>query len=106
MTRTQWLSAIVVGLAITALFWIDPIFVPLALLGPLVAGAIAGARAVPWPWVAVAWTVAGVGAIVSDWVVNHEDVAFHALLTVVMVALASAAWWAAQRVARRDARVT
>ncbi|HZR96487.1 MAG TPA: hypothetical protein VFA56_12385 [Gaiellaceae bacterium] len=30
--------------------------------------------------------------ILSDWLVNHEDVAFHAALTVVMPALAAATW--------------
>lgn len=101
MTTRRWATAVVLGLAITALFWIDPIFIPLALLGPIVVGAIAGVRGIEWLWVAVVFTVAGFGAVISDWVLNHEDVAFHLVLTVVMVALASAAWWIARRVASR-----
>jgi hypothetical protein len=101
VSRPLWLGAVLIGLAITALFWLDPIFIPLALLGPIVVGAIAGMRGLPWAWVAVVWLVAGVGAIVSDWALNHEDVAFHTVLTVVMIGLASLAWWAARAVARR-----
>jgi hypothetical protein len=89
---------------ITALFWIDPIFIPLALLGPLVVGAVAGARRLPWLWPATAMVVAGLGAVISDWVVNHEDVGFHLVLTVVMTALTSIAWWIARRFSRADHR--
>jgi hypothetical protein len=96
MTQRGWVTAILLGLIVTALFWIDPLFIPLALLGPLVVGAVAGARGEQWLWVAVVWIVAGVGAVVSDYVVNEEDVGFHIVLTVIMVALASAAWWVAR----------
>jgi hypothetical protein len=96
MTQRGWVTAVLLGLIVTALFWIDPLFIPLALLGPLVVGAVAGARGEQWLWVAVVWIVAGVGAVVSDYVVNEEDVGFHIVLTVIMVALASAAWWVAR----------
>jgi len=43
MSNREWISAVVLGLIVTALFWIDPIFVPLALLGPIVIGVVAGA---------------------------------------------------------------
>jgi hypothetical protein len=101
MTQRQWGTAVLLGLIVTALFWIDPLFIPLALLGPLVVGAIAGARGERWLWVAVVWIVAGVGAVVSDYVVNQEDVGFHLVLTVIMVGLASLAWWVAQAVSSR-----
>jgi hypothetical protein len=101
MTQRQWGTAVLLGLIVTALFWIDPVFIPLALLGPLVVGAIAGARGERWLWVAVVWIVAGVGAVVSDYVVNQEDVGFHIVLTVVMVGLASLAWWVARAVRSR-----
>jgi hypothetical protein len=101
MTQRQWGTAVLLGLIVTALFWIDPLFIPLALLGPLVVGAIAGARGERWLWVAVVWIVAGVGAVVSDYVVNQEDVGFHIVLTVVMVGLASLAWWVARAVRSR-----
>ena len=101
MTQRQWVTAVLLGLIVTALFWIDPLFIPLALLGPLVVGAIAGARGERWLWVAVVWVVAGVGAVVSDFVINQEDVGFHIVLTVVMVGLASLAWWVARVVRSR-----
>ena len=42
-----------------------------------------------------------VSMILSDWLINHEDVAFHAALTVVMSALAAAAWAGTSRVSAR-----
>jgi hypothetical protein len=103
VTRSLWLSAVAVGAVLSALFWIDPIFIPVALLGPLVIGAIAGARRLPWQWPATVAVVAGLGAVVSDWLVNHEDVAFHLVLTVVMVGLAILAWWVGVAVQSRRA---
>jgi hypothetical protein len=93
VTRSRWPSAVALGAIVSALFWIDPIFVPLALLGPLLFGGFAGARRLPWRWPATVAVVAGLGAVVSDWIVNHEDVAFHLILTVLMLALALLAWW-------------
>jgi hypothetical protein len=104
LNRTFWLTAIAVGALLSALFWIDLIFVPLALLGPLAIGAFAGARRLPWLWPAVAMVVAGLGAVVSDWVVNHEDVAFHLVLTVLILGLATLAWWVARWIVRRRTR--
>jgi hypothetical protein len=92
-------SAVVLGLVITALFWIDPVFIPLALLGPLVYGVWAGIKRYAWRWPAIVAVVSGLGAVVSDWLVNHEDVVFHLVLTVVMLALASLAWAVAGRAA-------
>jgi hypothetical protein len=106
MTQRQWTTAVVLGLIVTALLWIDPLFIPLGMLGPLVIGAVAGARGEQWLWVAVVWTVAGLGAVVSDFVINQEDVAFHLVLTVIMVALASAAWWVARAATTRRAQPT
>ena len=82
-------------------FWIDPLFIPLALLGPIVVGALGGWRGVELRLVALMWAVAGIGAVVSDYVVNQEDVVFHLVLTVLMVGLAAGAWWIAQALARR-----
>jgi hypothetical protein len=98
-----WGTAVLLGAVISALFWIDPLFIPLALLGPIVVGAVAGARGFPWLWPATAMVVAGLGAVISDWLVNREDVAFHLVLTVVMLALASITWWIAKAVTRRTA---
>jgi hypothetical protein len=97
MSQREWISAVVVGLVLTALFWVDALFIVLALLGPLVIGAVAARRNLPIVWPITAVTVAGLGAVVSDWVINGEDVAFHLALTVVMVVLATAGWWVAAR---------
>jgi hypothetical protein len=102
MNRTA-ISWIVAGLVVSALFWIDSTFVPLALLGPVVVGAVAGWRGVESRWPALMWAVAGIGAVVSDYVINQEDVVFHVVLTVVMVGLTALAWWPAQALARRRA---
>ena len=44
MTQRLWLTAVVLGLIVTALFWIDPIIIPLAFIGPLVWGGFAGSQ--------------------------------------------------------------
>jgi hypothetical protein len=93
VARSLWFSAVVVGAIVSILFWIDPIFIPLALLGPLAIGGYAGVRRLPWLWAVTAVVVAGLGAVVSDWIVNHEDVVFHLLLTIVMYGLATLGWW-------------
>lgn len=85
----------------SGLFWIDPLFVPLVLLGPPVSGALAALRGLPLRWIVTVWVVAGLGAVVSDFVVSQEDVAFHLVLTVFVAALAAGAWWLAGRLARR-----
>jgi len=105
VTRLLWLSAVALGAVVSALFWIDPIFIPLALLGPILIGGYAGVRRLPWQWPATVTVVAGLGAVVSDWIVNHEDVAFHLVLTAVMFGLAVFAWWAGVAVqSRRPSR--
>lgn len=95
-----WLRWVVAGLLVSALFWIDPLFIPLALLGPIVAGAVAAWRARELRLVTLLWLIAGLGAVVSDYVVNQSDVVFHLVLTVVMIGLAAGAW-AAVRAIRR-----
>jgi hypothetical protein len=95
-----WLPWVVTGLVVSALFWIDPLFIPLALLGPIVTGAVAGWTGRGLRGVALLWLVAGLGAVVSDYVVNQEDVVFHLVLTAVMIGLAAGAW-AAVRAIRR-----
>ena len=81
--------SIACGLALSALAWIDPLFIPLVIAGPPISGAIAAGRGIPYQWPALAWAVAGIGMLVSDWLINREDVAFHAALTVLMAAFAA-----------------
>lgn len=93
------------GLLIGALAWIDSLFIPLALAGPIVSGVVCAARSVPFRWLATAWATGGLVMLVSDWIVNSEDQVFHAGLTVVMVALAGAGWGIAHLVQRRRVAV-
>lgn len=80
--------AVVLGQLVGLLGWADPLFIPLVLLGPVITGALAAARAVPRSWIAVLWCSAGVNMAWTDWVVNREDVAFHLVLAIVMPVLA------------------
>jgi hypothetical protein len=96
--------AIASGLVISLLAWIDPLFIPLVLAGPPISGAILASRGVPARWPALAWAVAGLGMLVSDWIVYREDVVFHAVLTMVMTVLAGGAAHAMHAHRRRRAR--
>ena len=89
------------GLLIGALAWIDPLFVPLALAGPIVSGVLCAARSVPYRWLATAWATGGLVMLVSDWIVNNEDQVFHVVVTAVMVALAGIGWGIGHAVQRR-----
>lgn len=95
------LASLAAGLSIGALAWIDPLFIPLVLAGPIVSGAVCAARSVPFRWLAAAWGTGGVVMLVSDWIVNNEDQGFHVVLTVVMVVLAGAGWGIGRAVQRR-----
>ena len=58
---------------------------PLFMLGgPLLTGLVLGAR---WRIGAAAWFVAGMIALVGDWIVNHEDVLFHAVVAALFAGL-------------------
>jgi hypothetical protein len=81
--------ALVAGQVLGLLGWIDPLFIPLALIGPLVVGAVAAARGVPLAPVVVLWLSAGLCMLWTDWVVNREDVVFHVVVAVVMTVLAA-----------------
>ena len=76
------------GQVVGLLGWIDPLFFPLVVLGPVITGAVCAARRLSYPWIAVLWCSAGVNMAWSDWVVNHEDVPFHLALAVLMPVLA------------------
>lgn len=100
-TRHQIIFAAVVGQLVGLLGWIDPLFIPLALAGPLVVGAVAAARRVPVVVVAVLWFSAGLNMMVMDWLITGEDVVFHLVLGVVMAALAALGHAVVSLVARR-----
>lgn len=98
------LVSLAAGVLIGALAWIDPLFVPLVLAGPIVSGVVCATRGVAFRWPATAWAVSGVVMVAGDWIVNDEDKLFHVVLTVVMVALAGLGWSVARVLGRR--RVT
>lgn len=76
---------------IAALAWVDVLFIPLALLGPVVVGAASAARQGSRLAVAAMWFLAGIGMLLTDWMVNSEDRMFHLVLAVIMAGLASCA---------------
>ena len=96
------IAVTVAAAAIGALAWIDPLFIPLVTLGPLVSGLIAGAYGVDSRTVALVWFLGGMLMLVSDLVINNEDVAFHAVLAVFAAAVAAGAAWIGRRI--RNAR--
>lgn len=98
------LAAVLLGQVVAQLGWIDPLFLPLVLLGPLVTGALAAARHVRYSWIAALWISAGLNMVVLDWVLFQEDVVFHLGLTAVMTVLASAGYGLV-RLATRGRRV-
>lgn len=97
---TNLVLAAVLGQLVAQLGWIDALFIPLVLAGPPVTGAILASRRVSYAWVAVLWASTGLGMAWSDWIVNHEDVAFHLALAVIMPFLAGVGWGVV-RVTRR-----
>jgi hypothetical protein len=61
---------------------------PLFMLGgPLLTGAVLAARGMRWRLGAAAWSLAALIWLVLDWAINHEDVAFHAVVAVLFAAL-------------------
>ena len=86
---TNLFAAALIGQLVGMLGWIDPLFIPLVLLAPVVTGAVAAARRLPYVWVAVLWVSAGINMVWTDWVVNHEDVAFHLAVSALMPLLAA-----------------
>lgn len=99
------LGAVVIGQLVGLAGWFDPIFIPLVLLGPVVSGAVAAARGVPYAWIGALWCSAGLALLWTDWVVNNEDLLFHLALAVVMPVLAGLGW-GATRLATRTRRLT
>ena len=89
---THRITPVVAGaLAITAASFVvetapgQNVTFPLFMLGvPLLTGVILGPR---WTLGAAAWFTAAMVWLVLDWAINHEDVAFHAVVGVIFVAL-------------------
>jgi hypothetical protein len=61
---------------------------PLFMLGgPVATGAVLTARGGRWRIGAAAWSLAALIWLVMDWAINHEDVAFHAVVAVLFAGL-------------------
>ena len=88
MTQRLWLTAVGLGLLVTAVFWLDVLFLTIAFLGPLLWGAFAGAEKLPWKWPVTVSLIAGLGALA----VHHEDVAFHLALLFTLIAIGWSGW--------------
>lgn len=84
--------AAVLGQFVGLLGWIDPLLIPLLLAGPLITGALAATRGLRAAWPTVLWFSAGANMLWTDWVVNHEDVAFHAVVALATAVLALVGW--------------
>ena len=92
MLTHSLLAAALLGQLVGQLAWIDPLFIPLVVAGPLLTGAVAASRGLPALWPAVLWASAGLAMLWTDWVVNHEDQVFHLVVAVVTALLAIAGW--------------
>jgi hypothetical protein len=75
----RYLAVAITAVVLAGLFWIDPLFVPLVLLGPIVTGIVASRRGVAREG-AAAWFAAGLLALASDWIINNEDQLFHLVM--------------------------
>jgi hypothetical protein len=67
----------------------DEWFFAIVLLGPIATGVAVGARDGDTRLAAATWAACGLFWLVLDWIVHQEDVLFHAVLALVMAALAA-----------------
>lgn len=94
------------GLAIINALVFSPLgdqgFFAIALIGPLLTGAAVAVRRGDLRLAALTWFATGLVWLVTDWIVNREDVLFHLVLAFVMwglVRLGAAIAGAGRRVA-------
>jgi hypothetical protein len=79
----------------------DEWFFAIVLLGPIATGIAVGVRRGDTRLAAAPWAASGLCWLVLDWMIHNEDVAFHAILALVMaglVALGAATVRAARRI--------
>jgi hypothetical protein len=65
----------------------DEWFFAIVLLGPIATGIVVGGRHGDTRLAAATWAASGLFWLVLDWIIHHEDVAFHAVLALVMAGL-------------------
>ncbi len=100
-TKNQIIVAVIAGQLLAQLAWIDALYIPLILAGPLVVGAVAATKGVALVLVLARWVGAGLNLTVLDWIINREDVAFHLVVTVVMALLAALGYGVLRLATRR-----
>ncbi len=88
------------AVALSALAWIDPLYIPLITLGPIVTGLVAGATGAVPARVAAIWLSGGILVLLTDLAVNQEDVAFHAVVAAITACLSGGAGALARRLRR------
>ena len=106
-TARHLLIAVAIGQALLLAAVIDPLFFPMIVLGPIITGAIAAARNVPYLWIAIVWMSLGLATLWYGILVqrDHEDIGFHVAITVIMPLLAGVGYGAV-RLATRVRRPT
>ena len=101
MTSHEWITAVVLGLIVSAILLI---YFPAAMVVAIASGVFAAARELRSLWPVVVGLVAGLGAVASDLVANQKLVGFHLAVTFTMCALAWSAWSITGRLIRADHR--
>jgi predicted branched-subunit amino acid permease len=101
MTSREWLTAVVLGLIVSAILLV---YFPAAMVVSIASGVFAAFRELRSLWPVTVGLVAGLGAVVSDLVASHELIGFHLAVTFTMCALAWSAWSITGRLIRADHR--
>jgi hypothetical protein len=65
----------------------DEWFLAIVLIGPIATGIIAAVRRSDTKLAAATWAACGLFWLVLDWIINREDIAFHAVLALLMASL-------------------
>ena len=100
MNSREWLTAVVLGLIVTAVLLI---YFPAAMVVAIVV-VFAAVREMRSLWPLMVGLVAGLGAVAYDLVADHKLVGFHLAVTFTMCALAWSAWSITGRLIRADHR--
>ena len=101
MNSREWLTAVVLGLIVTAVLLI---YFPAAMVVAIASGVLAAVREMRSLWPLMVGLVAGLGAVAYDLVADHKLVGFHLAVTFTMCALAWSAWSITGRLIRADHR--
>jgi hypothetical protein len=101
MARSEWVSAVVVGLIVTAVLLI---YFPAAMVAAIGAGVVAAVREMRSLWPLVVGLVGGLSAVVVDLFAAQHLIGFHLAVTFTMCALAWSAWSITGRLIREDRR--